>query len=77
MKIVNEKHERINGKIVRKELPHKSFLFNVISCICRFLFEAIHYKRYRGKHMRTIQINGVGRALIETKWGQRERVEFY
>ena len=76
MNIVKEKYERINGKLTRIELPHKFFLFSVICSICRFLFEAIHYKHYRQKEMRTIKITGIRSALVETSWGQRERVQF-
>jgi hypothetical protein len=76
MDIVKEKYERKNDILKRIEVPHKFFLFRVICFVSRFLFEAIHYKHYKEKEMKTIQINGIRKALIETKNGTRERVNF-
>ena len=81
MNIINEKHEMIDGKLTRIEVPHKFFLFSVISCICRFLFELLHYQHYKQtwngkKRLRTIKITGIRSALVDDI-SQRTRVVFY
>lgn len=75
MDIIRYRYEWQHGKLVEYEVP-LSFIYTIVSGICRCLFEVINHAHYKNTKYKTIKIYGIRTALVESG-GQRSTTIFY